>query len=182
MLFHMSSRQRRLPGPHDSMKICLRRTNKYGWAVYAHRQIRKGELVATFDGPLYDDLFEPWTRDMQNHTVQVGPNLWRDSIGLARWVNHSCEPNCGIRGLFQIVAMRTIYPGEEVTWDYEMTEKSTWWRMKCRCGSPSCRKIIGSYDRLPVKLRRLYQGYISVWLQPRNIRSDQAFARRGIFR
>lgn len=148
----------------DNPKVKIRNTKKYGKGIFAIKEIRKGEVIAEFDGPLLDDDFEPWTTDLQNHAIQCGAALWRDSKGLARYVNHSCDPNCGIKKLFKIVAMRKIKKGEQITWDYEMTEKSHWWRLKCRCGSPLCRGKIGSYKNLPLALRKKYKGYISEWL------------------
>ena len=40
--------------------------------------IRKGEVIAAFDGAIYDDDFEPWTDDMYNHAIQFGKAIWRD--------------------------------------------------------------------------------------------------------
>lgn len=151
----------------DNPKVTVRRTKKFGKGVYAIRNIKKGEVIAVFDGPLLDNDFEPWTNDLYNHAIQVGPTLWRDSKGLARYINHSCEPNCGIRALNQVVAMRPIETGEQVTWDYEMTERNPTWRMRCRCGSTECRKIIGSYSNMPRKVRLKYGRYISAWLRRR---------------
>ncbi len=148
----------------DNPKISLKNTRKYGKGVFANSDIKKGEIIARFDGTIYDDDFEDWTRDLQTHTIQIGPNKWRDSKGLARYINHSCEPNCGIRGLWTVVAMRDIKKGEQITWDYEMTEKSDWWRMRCRCGSDLCRKVIGNYKNMPRPIRAKYKGYISTWL------------------
>ena len=37
-------------------------------------------------------------------------------------VNHSCEPNCGIRNACGLVALRDIKDGEEITYDYCMTD------------------------------------------------------------
>lgn len=151
----------------DNPKVSVRNTRKYGRGVYADRAIRKGEIIAAFDGPILDDDFEPWTADLLSHAIQIGPRKWRDSKGIARLVNHSCDPNCGIRGLNRIVAMRPIAAGEQITWDYEMTEKSDWWRMKCRCGSNICRGRIGHYKNLPPATRRKYRGYISKWITGR---------------
>lgn len=149
----------------DNRKVALRRTKKFGKGVFAKSPIIKGELIAKFDGTIYDDDFEEWTRDLQNHTIQVGRSRWRDSKGLARFINHSCDPNCGIKGLYNVVAMRDIKKGEQITWDYEMTEKSDWWRMRCKCGSPLCRKWIGNYKNMPKKIRQKYKGFISRWLK-----------------
>lgn len=148
----------------DSKKITLRKTKKYGWGVYAKERIRKGTRLASFHGPVYDNNFDKWTKDLLAHTIQFGRTLWRDSRGLARYMNHSCSPNCGIKNLFDVVAMRTIQKGEQITWDYEMTEKSNWWKMRCRCGSLECRGLIGNYNNMPIAVRRRYRGFISAWL------------------
>lgn len=151
----------------DSKKVLVRNTKKYGRGVFAKARIRKGTIIAVFDGPVYDSKFNGWTKDIMNHAIQFAPYKWRDSKGIARLINHSCDPNCGIKGLFKIVAMRAIEKGEQITWDYEMTEKSWWWSLKCRCGSPLCRKTIGNYARMPRATRAKYKGYISDWLTKR---------------
>ena len=61
--------------------------------------------------------------------------------------------------------MRDIKSGEELMWDYEMTENNQFgWQMECKCGTPSCRKFIGRYDNMPQAVRERYKGYISEWL------------------
>ena len=151
----------------DNPKAIVKRTRLYGRGVFAKAPIKKGEEIAAFDGPFFDDDFDEWTKDLLNHSIQCGKALWRDSKGIARLINHSCDPNCGIRGKFKVVAMRDIEKGEHLTWDYEMTERSTWWKMRCRCGSPLCRKRIGDYKNMPREARARYKGYISSWLLPK---------------
>ncbi len=137
--------------------------------VYARETILRGERIASFDGPVFT-----WTSVSESipnaapvfardHAIQFEEFRARDSNGLARFANHSCSPNAGIRNLFDIVAMRDIAVGEEVTWDYDMTE-DTYWRMDCRCESSNCRKLIGGYRFLPPEQRDRYEGYISEWL------------------
>lgn len=150
----------------DNSKVSVRRTKKFGRAVFANRKIRKGEIIAAFDGPVIDGNYEHWTDDLYNHAIQIGKDTWRDSNGIARFINHSCEPNCGIKNLIEVVAMRDIEKGEQITWDYEMTEKNPDWKMRCRCGEPNCRKIIGNFSRMPRNVRKKYEGYISEWLKP----------------
>ncbi len=60
--------------------------------------------------------------------------------------------------------MRDINSGEQITWDYEMTEKNEHWKMKCKCGNKSCRGVIGNYKNMPLAIRKKYAGYISDWL------------------
>ena len=66
--------------------------------------------------------------------------------------------------------MRNIKAGEELTWDYAMTEASDA-RIECLCGAPNCRGIIGSFlylehDQLIDFVIRC-RGYISHWLLDR---------------
>ena len=80
-------------------------------------------------------------------------------------VNHSCEPSCGFRGQISMVALRDIEPGEQITFDYTMTDverpEELWEPMKCLCGTASCRgNITGSDWKLPA-LRQKYEGYFS---------------------
>ncbi len=148
----------------DNKKAKVRQTKQYGKGVFATQKIRKGEVIAIFDGPILDDDFEPWTDDLYFHAIQVDKAKWRDSIGIARYINHSCDPNCGIKRRNRVVAMRDIEKGEQISWDYEMTEKNKHWKMKCKCGTPICRKIIGNYQNMPSTIRKKYKGYISSWL------------------
>ena len=64
----------------------------------------------------------------------------------ARWINHACQPNCEadeVEGRIFIKALRSIKPGEELTYDYGITlaERHTP-RLKqiwaCRCGAKDC--------------------------------------------
>jgi len=147
----------------DSKKVIVRKTARHGRGVFAVKKIKKNEVIAAFDGVIYPYHYRGWNDELYNHVIQFERRRWRDSNGIARLINHSCDPNCGIHDLFKVVAMRDILPGEEITWDYEMTEDYKW-RMKCTCASPLCRKSIGSYRNMPPPIREKYKGYISKWL------------------
>lgn len=147
----------------DSQKVAVKKA-KYGKGVFAKEKIKKGELVASFDGRIYSWRSKLWTQDLYDHAIQFEEKRWRDSNGIARLINHSCDANCGIKNLFDIVALREIKVGEEITWDYEMTEDHPWWRMKCKCKSKDCRVEIGAHKNMPLKTRKKYKGYISKWL------------------
>jgi uncharacterized protein len=153
----------RIPQIMDNKKVIVRKTSKYGKGVFAIETIHNGEVIASFDGKVWEGETS-WSDDVRDHAIQFAPNRFRDSKGIARLINHSCEPNCGIKKYFNVVAMRTIYPGEEVTWDYEMTENTKTWSIKCQCGSKTCRKVIGAFSNMPAHVRRAYKGFISDWL------------------
>jgi uncharacterized protein len=69
----------------------------------------------------------------------------------ARFINHSCEPNCEsvTRGKrVWICALRDIAIGEELTYDYNLTgdAASEAAEYPCRCGSASCRGTLFKLD------------------------------------
>lgn len=64
----------------------------------------------------------------------------------ARYINHSCEPNCESvteRGRIWIYALRDIEPGEELTYDYNLTGDDDIGvqaaQYACHCGASACR-------------------------------------------
>ena len=68
--------------------------------------------------------------------------------GDASFINHSCEPNCEALiggGTIHIYALRTIYPGTELVYDYqyELTKDPADRKFyACRCGAETCRGTI----------------------------------------
>jgi uncharacterized protein len=152
----------------DNRKAIVQNHVYYGKGVFAIDRIKKGEIVAVFNGLFY---YAKSALNLPNdppifagrHAVQYAEGKWRDSNGMARYINHSCNPNCGIKELFGIVAMRDISTGEEITWDYAMTENSDW-TMRCTCGSDRCRGVVGAFRMLSEEDKDRYEGYISEWL------------------
>jgi len=65
----------------------------------------------------------------------------------ARFINHSCDPNCETvlsDGEIWIRAMRNVQPGVELTYDYclEIEKRASRSRRNdypCRCGAEKCR-------------------------------------------
>ena len=65
----------------------------------------------------------------------------------ARFINHACEPNCETEienGRVFIRALRSLRPGEELSYDYHLTvdgrhTSKLKQQYACRCGAPRCR-------------------------------------------
>jgi hypothetical protein len=149
----------------DNTKVFVGNREGFGRAVYALENISQGEVIAAFDGAIYvAERCTDLPKDIADHAIQIDAHFWQESSGIARYLNHSCEPNCGIQNFNQIVTMCDIKKGEELTWDYDMTEDSDW-RMECLCGTSSCRHVIGAYGQVPENIRRKYGKYISGWLR-----------------
>jgi len=70
---------------------------------------------------------------------------------IARFVNHSCSPNCrmikwivsGQPRMALFAGDRPITTGEELTYDYNFDPFSAKNVQKCLCGSPNCRGVLG---------------------------------------
>lgn len=144
--------------PGSAIKVDM---NHLGEAVFAARAFRagdfifsiKGELISSYDLP--NSYEGPSDRFMQvDHDLFIGPSGDADDL-----VNHSCDPNAGIRftqyGII-LVALRDILPGEEICWDYSTTMLGIDWSMQCDCRSSSCRAIIGGFSSLPAERRAYY--------------------------
>ncbi len=90
----------------------------------------------------------------------------------ARWINHSCAPNCEsqqIRGRIWIVALRDIAAGEELNFDYGYSY-AEWQHHPCRCGAARCVGYIVRRDQR-WRVRRL--------LKTRNAATKPAAAGNG---
>jgi histone-lysine N-methyltransferase ASH1L len=70
---------------------------------------------------------------------------------LARFVNHSCEPNAkmekwyvsGVPRMALFAGDKGILPGEELSYDYNFDPFSIKNVQECRCGAKSCRGFLG---------------------------------------
>lgn len=105
-------------------------------------------------------------------TFQIGAQQHVEPSLFGAYLNHSCNPNVGIRAPAQlpnqleVIALRDIFPHEDIVVDYAMFEYETgpMAQIACRCGSHQCRTYITGYKDLPAPLRMHYQGYIADYL------------------
>jgi SET domain-containing protein len=131
----------------------------HGRGVFAVQLIRKGQRIIEYRGERMTNAAVErryaHVPDEDNHTFLFGvDDTWviDATVGgnAARWINHSCDPNCEAvndDGRIYIEAIRTIRPGEELGYDYNLTlEERHTPRMKkiwaCRCGAKQCRGTI----------------------------------------
>lgn len=141
--------------------------------LFARERVMKGELVIDFStGPgkriSIKNMDEFYSRGF-DYGIQVGEHeifaaTNEQELEDADFLNHSCEPNCGIRGSLRIIAMRDIESREEITFDYAMSESSRY-EMACSCGSTRCRRMITGDDWRRDDLQKQYKGYFSDYLE-----------------
>jgi uncharacterized protein len=143
-----------IPARPEMMRV--RRSRVHGRGVFALRRIRKGTRIIEYLGDRVShrqaDLRYEHKDISDNHTFLfiVDRSVVIDggaNGNAARYINHSCDPNCESliddRRVF-IEAIRTIQPGEELTYDYQIGRDRTDPPnvddiFACRCGAGGCR-------------------------------------------
>jgi hypothetical protein len=142
----------------------LRRTaDGKGDGVLATRPFAAGEtvMVGFLVGPLTGN---------DSHATQVGPDRWALHGGLGPKVNHSCDPNCGVRlndgQAFDFVARRPISAGQELAFDYAMRNYTVdHFPAVCLCGAPRCRGSVTGWKDLPAARKDDYGELVAPYLR-----------------
>ena len=159
------------PSSYLSSKLEGRpKANGNGNGIFSLEPIRKGELVAVFGGVVYEwDAFIHLSDSDRSLCIQVEDRLFLvpRPIGEGDYVNHSCNPNAGLSGQIGLVAMRDIKIGEEVCFDYAMSDTMPYDEFDCGCGQPTCRGQISGNDWQKPELQKRYAGFFSPHVQRR---------------
>ncbi|MHB1951037.1 MAG: SET domain-containing protein [Acidiferrobacteraceae bacterium] len=140
--------------------IEIRDSPQHGRGVFAVLPIPAGTVVLEFDGP----RLSAHEVVQDSYHLQIGDHEYLGASHQADdYVNHSCDPNCGIGEGLALWALRDIRAGEELTWDYSTAiDEDGFPGFPCRCGTPRCRGIVRSFRDLPASERRR----LWPWLMP----------------
>lgn len=134
----------------------MRSSGVHGRGVFAAMQIAAGVRLIEYKGEriTWDEALRrhPHDPDHPNHTFYFALDnelVIDGKIGgnQARWINHSCKPNCEadeVDGRVFIHTLRDIEAGEELFYDYglvldERHTKKLKKEYACYCGHSSCR-------------------------------------------
>jgi len=160
-----------MPASYRSPKTIVRKSSIEGKGLFAKQPIQKGEVVAIKGGHILDEeTFRNVQGKIEESYIQIGDKFYIGAIKRSEvrrnklFINHSCEPNLGIRGQITFAALRGIQAGEELTYDWAM-ENFGAWTMACHCGTKRCRQVITGRDWRDPKLQQRYRGYFSAYLQ-----------------
>jgi uncharacterized protein len=154
----------------SSSLIGMRVTDKGGHAVFARQDIAPGSILAVWGGTVVtaDELvLRPLSQRRLTLQVDEDAYLVSDEEGPADWINHSCDPNSGLRGQITLVAMRPIRQAEEVCFDYAMSDGSNYDTFDCNCGAAICRGRVTGDDWMRGDLIARYGEYFSPFLRER---------------
>ena len=153
-------------------KVSVQGSRTHGWGLFCDKPFSEGEVVAEYIGEYVTDAVaevrERYYRKqrIQDYQFRVDKSLVIDAThkgGYARYINHSCNPNC-VANIVQgkppnehlkrviIVAQRDIKATEELSYDYQFPlEMNVDSRIPCNCGSRQCRGFM-NWD-IPEKWR-----------------------------
>ncbi len=140
----------------------LRKSSGKGEGIFATKSFKASNIVMV--GVIKEALNEN-----HSHASQIGENKYVLHAGLITKVNHSCDPNCGIRvnatGAHNFIAIKEIGVNEEITFDYAMRNYIIdYFQKKCMCGSKRCRGRITGWKDLPDENKNEYEGFVAPYL------------------
>jgi len=141
--------------------------SRFGKGCFAKEPIKKSESICFFEGE--ETTWEESERRYIEGKIrlddpfQISETIYMELYKPYIYFNHSCNPNSGIRGKNELIAIKEISPGEEITFDYStVVWDDRWsknhgaWTMKCECEEENCRMMIGDFLTIPESLRRKY--------------------------
>ncbi|XP_005927625.1 histone-lysine N-methyltransferase 2B isoform X2 [Haplochromis burtoni] len=130
----------------------------HGRGLFCKRNIDAGEMVIEYAGTVIRAVLTD-KREKYYDSKGIGCYMFRiDDFDVvdatmqgnaARFINHSCEPNCYSRVInvdgrkhIVIFALRKIYRGEELTYDYKFPIEDESNKLSCNCGARRCRRYL----------------------------------------
>jgi hypothetical protein len=120
-----------------------------GRGVFAKQSFRPGQPILVLTGPVLDHAEVLALGGDRAYALQIGPDAYLDTMPPGRFANHSCDPNAGLVNDRVLIALRPIEVGEEIRFDYSTTMSKDHWTTECRCGQPTCRRVILDFHHLP---------------------------------
>ena len=129
--------------------------NECGTSLVATQDIAVGTVVERFVGKIvkYNEVPLEEIRYVAGHGDE-----WTIPLTNARHINHCCDPNCKFNDKSEVIAIRPIKAGEEISIDYiavsweefNRNPQDFWWdprwSFECLCGKPNCYKHIDHYE------------------------------------
>ncbi len=149
-------------------KAQMRVTPGKGSGSFVVSKISKGEMVASFGGNVINQSeLAKYSADRVSRSLQLNKDTYLlsgDTPEDGDMINHSCEPNCGIAGTSSVQALRDIEIGEELTFDYAMSDSSQYDEFNCACEKEGCREKVTGMDWQKRDLQTSYKNYFSSYI------------------
>uniref|UniRef100_A0A3P9KKY6 [histone H3]-lysine(4) N-methyltransferase n=1 Tax=Oryzias latipes TaxID=8090 RepID=A0A3P9KKY6_ORYLA len=153
---HSKAAQYRRMKAEWKSNVYLARSRIQGLGLYAARDIEKCTMVIEYIGAIIrsevanrkERLYESQNRGV--YMFRIDNDYVIDATitgGPARYINHSCAPNCitevvNVEKENKIIisSCRRIQRGEELSYDYKFDLEDDQHKIPCHCGAVNCRK------------------------------------------
>ncbi|KAJ3572249.1 hypothetical protein NPX13_g5113 [Xylaria arbuscula] len=135
------------------------KTSDRGYGIRANRCFEANQIIMEYTGEIITEeecdrrMNEKYKDNQCYYLMSFDQNMIIDATtgSIARFVNHSCQPNCrmvkwivsGQPRMALFAGDRDITTGEELTYDYNFDPFSAKNVQKCLCGAPNCRGVLG---------------------------------------
>ncbi|KAI0975758.1 hypothetical protein F4678DRAFT_281147 [Xylaria arbuscula] len=135
------------------------KTSDRGYGIRANRCFQANQIIMEYTGEIITEeecdrrMNEKYKDNQCYYLMSFDQNMIIDATtgSIARFVNHSCQPNCrmvkwivsGQPRMALFAGDRDIMTGDELTYDYNFDPFSAKNVQKCLCGSPNCRGVLG---------------------------------------
>lgn len=106
--------------------------------VFATENIPSGEKIVEYTGRRLSK--NQADRSSSLYLFDLNSKVTIDGRNIARYINHSCDPNCEadvIKGKIWISSIRPIQKGEELSYNYHYDYEEGL-DFPCRCGHRKC--------------------------------------------
>ncbi len=145
-------------------QLTVQRSSIHGYGVFIKQPIKKGEFIAELQGSrvIYKSTVYGQS-NRYNDWIGIGKDTWIDPIDEFQYLNHSCNPNTGLKGLrkLRLYALRDLTPGEEITIDYSTTEEDPDYCFEnLEDEGPNVRRFVGPIQTLPKEVFESYSPFI----------------------
>lgn len=138
----------------------------FGELIRAVKPIRAGEVIFYLSGEIVGHPTKYTIQLDETRHVVTANGLWKS-------MNHACEPNVRIDVTTrEMIAIRDLAPGEELTFNYNTTEWDMASPFGCGCGAPTCAGTIRGFKYLSAEQRAALKPYLSPFIASRFDRID----------
>lgn len=159
-----------------SNKVEIRSSSIDGRGMFAKETIFPNEIVFVKGGHILskNDIY---SSSVVNSYLQISDEYYLGAISAVEeemiklFINHSCDPNCGLHGEISFVAIKEIAQGEELTIDYAFVDNEIY-SFECHCGSSKCRFVITGFDWKIKSIQCAYYPYFAQYLRDKIVFSS----------
>ncbi|KAI4956324.1 hypothetical protein J4E91_000535 [Alternaria rosae] len=152
-------------------------TKDRGFGVRAMRTFEPHQIIVEYAGEIITQsecerrMKQVYKKDKCYYLMSFDNKMIIDATRgtIARFVNHSCEPNCemikwtvgGEPRMALFAGPRGIMTGDELTYDYNFDPFSQKNIQECRCGTESCRGVLGPKPKKPIEEKSIASALIT---------------------